>query len=52
MADAAHAILTRPGRECTGNYFIDEDVLTSAGMTDFDCYAVTPGGELFPDLFL
>ena len=36
MADAAHAILTRASRECTGNFFIDEDVLRDAGVTDFD----------------
>ena len=52
MADAAHLILTRPSRECTGNFFIDEDVLRAAGVTDFDQYAVTPGGELIPDFFV
>lgn len=52
VADAAHVILTRPSRECTGNYFLDEDVLKSAGVTDLDSYAVTPGGKLLPDLFL
>jgi len=52
MADAAHAILTRPSRECTGNFFIDEAVLASAGVTNFDPYAVTPGSNLIPDLFL
>ncbi|HEY8375976.1 MAG TPA: NAD(P)-dependent oxidoreductase, partial [Nannocystis sp.] len=52
MADAAHHILTRPSRECTGNFFIDEDLLRRAGVTDFDKYAVTPGAELIPDFFL
>ena len=52
MADAAHAILTRPGRETTGNFFLDEDVLRSAGTTDFDRYALTPGVPLFKDLFV
>ena len=52
MADAAQTILTRPSRQCTGNFFIDEDVLTAAGITNFDHYAVTPGDKLFPDLFL
>lgn len=52
MADAAHLILTRPSRECTGNFFIDEAVLAAAGVTDFDPYAVTPGCSLIPDLFL
>ena len=52
MADAAHVILTRPSRQCTGNFFLDEEVLVSAGVTNFDGYAVTPGGQLLPDLFL
>ncbi len=52
MADAAHAVLTRPAPECTGNFFIDEEVLKEAGVDDFDKYAVKPGTKLFPDLFL
>jgi citronellol/citronellal dehydrogenase len=52
MADAAHAILTRPSRECTGNFFIDDDVLRAAGVTDFDRYSVVPGAELRPDFFV
>jgi citronellol/citronellal dehydrogenase len=52
VADAAHLILTHNSRECTGNFFIDEDVLASAGITDFDRYAVTPGTDLLPDLFV
>jgi citronellol/citronellal dehydrogenase len=52
MADAAHWILTRPSRECTGNFFIDEDLLRSAGVTDFEQYAVQPGTELLPDFFV
>ena len=52
MADAAHAILTRSSRECTGNFFIDEDVLRQAGVTDFEKYAVNPGSDLIPDFFV
>ncbi len=52
MADAAHAILMRPSRQCTGNFFIDEEVLTAEGVTDFGPYAVTPGSQLLPDLFV
>jgi citronellol/citronellal dehydrogenase len=52
MADAAHAILTRPSRECTGNFFVDDDVLRAAGVTDFNQYAVEPGVELQPDFFV
>ncbi|MBA3321933.1 MAG: NAD(P)-dependent oxidoreductase [Pyrinomonadaceae bacterium] len=52
MADAAYHILTRPGRETTGNFFIDENVLRAAGVTNFEQYAVTPGAELLPDFFI
>ena len=52
MADAAHAILTRPSRACTGNFFVDQEVLASTGVTNFDQYAVTPGEQLLPDLFV
>jgi citronellol/citronellal dehydrogenase len=52
MADAAYAILTRDSRQCTGNFFIDEQVLAEAGVTSFDKYAVTPGAELLPDFFV
>ncbi len=52
MADAAHAILTRPARECTGQFFIDDAVLYQAGVRDFEHYSVTPGSVLFADLFV
>ena len=52
MADAAHAILTRPSRECSGNFFIDDDVLKSGGITDLSGYAVDPATELMPDFFV
>jgi citronellol/citronellal dehydrogenase len=52
VADAAHAILTRNSRECTGRFFIDDEVLSNAGVTDFDQYAVQPGAELLPDFFI
>ncbi len=52
MADAAHAIVTRPSRECTGNFFIDEEVLRAEGITDLGQYAMDPSGELVTDLFL
>lgn len=52
VADAAHAILTRPSRSCTGNFFLDETVLREEGITDFDNYAVSPGSDLTTDFFL
>jgi len=52
MADAAHAILVRDCRSCSGNFFIDDDVLRAAGCTDLNRYAVEPGTELLPDFFI
>ena len=51
-ADAAHAILVRSSRECSGNFFIDEDVLRAGGTDNFERYAVTPGASLALDLFV
>jgi citronellol/citronellal dehydrogenase len=53
MADAAHSILTKDARQCTGNFFIDDDVLRADGVEDLDCYAMTPGNKNFiPDFFV
>ncbi|MGQ0583669.1 MAG: SDR family oxidoreductase [Reyranella sp.] len=52
MADAAYAIFNRPARQTTGNFFIDDEVLTAEGVTDFDQYAVSPGTSLIPDFFV
>ncbi len=52
VGDAAHAICSRPSRECTGNFFIDEDILRETGVEDFDKYAIDPSQELVPDFFL
>jgi citronellol/citronellal dehydrogenase len=52
VADAAHAILTRPSRETSGNFFIDDDVLRAEGVTDLERYRVDPSEELWPDLFV
>ena len=52
MADAAYAIFSRDSKTCTGNFFIDEDVLREEGVTDFDAYAVNPEKSLFKDLFV
>jgi citronellol/citronellal dehydrogenase len=52
MADAAHAILTKPSTEVTGRFLIDEDVLRAEGVTDFDVYAMRPGVELIQDFFI
>jgi len=52
MADAAYAILTSDSRQQTGNFYVDEQLLSEHGVTDFDKYAVTPGAELLPDFFV
>jgi citronellol/citronellal dehydrogenase len=52
MADAAHVILTKPSREFTGNFCIDDEVLESVGITVLDAYAVDPAAELAPDFFI
>jgi citronellol/citronellal dehydrogenase len=52
MSDAAHVILTRESRKCTGNFFLDEDLLRETGMTDFEKYSVTPGTTPIPDFFV
>ncbi len=53
MADAAYAILNRPARECSGNFFIDEEVLRAEGVTDFSIYAAGPrDGPYYADFFV
>ncbi|MGP8033714.1 MAG: SDR family oxidoreductase [Steroidobacteraceae bacterium] len=52
VADAAHTILTRPARECSGRFFIDDSVLYEAGVRDFTPYSVEPGATLLGDLFV
>jgi len=52
VAEAARAILVRPATECTGNFFIDEEVLRAEGVQDFDRYAVKHGEPLMRDLFV
>jgi citronellol/citronellal dehydrogenase len=52
LADAAHWILTRPSRELTGQFLVDDEVLGRAGETNFDRYSVDPAAPLALDLFL
>ena len=53
LADAAYEILRRPSAECTGNFFVDDEVLASIGITDLDKYSVVPGTKDFLlDFFL
>jgi len=52
LADAAYIILTRPSREFTGQFCVDDEVLASEGITDLEQYAMTPGSPLTPDFFV
>jgi len=52
VADAAALILAKDPKVTTGQFFIDEEVLKEAGITDFSTYAVDPTTQLAPDLFI
>lgn len=53
LADAAYIIFNRPSSECTGNFFVDDELLASEGITDLEKYSVTPGTKDFLlDFFL
>ncbi len=53
LADAAYFILTSEAKATTGNFFIDDELLASHGVTDLDKYAVVPGTTNFiPDFFV
>jgi citronellol/citronellal dehydrogenase len=52
LADAAYEILKRPSTQCTGNLYVDEQVLAAEGITDLAHYSVVPGATLYTDLFL
>jgi len=52
LADAAYYILRQPSDECTGNLFIDEEVLAKESITDLEKYSVVPGAKLYNDLFV
>lgn len=52
MADAAYAILIQDPKACTGNFFIDEEILKKSGITNLDQYAFNPANKLIPDAFI
>ncbi len=52
LADSAFYILSQPSATCTGNCFIDEDVLAKAGITNLEKYSAVPGANLYTDLFV
>ena len=52
MGDAAYAIFTKPSREFTGQFCIDDEVLAAAGKTDLSEYAIDPTAQLLPDYFI
>ena len=51
-ADAAYAVLKRDSSSCTGNFFLDQDVLEEEGVTDFDQYAIDSEAKLVSDFFV
>ena len=52
MADAAYAILCRDARIFTGNFVLDDDVLSEEGVSNFDRYRNDPNTALLPDIFV
>jgi citronellol/citronellal dehydrogenase len=52
MGDAAHAILSKPSREHTGRFCIDDEVLAAEGKSDLSEYAMDPNAQLLPDYFI
>lgn len=52
MSDSAYAILRKDSKSCTGNFFIDEEVLRDEGIKDFTPYSIEPGRDLLADFFL
>jgi citronellol/citronellal dehydrogenase len=52
VADAAHAVLVRDPRSCSGNAFIDDEVLAEAGITDLDRYSAAADTDLSLDIFV
>jgi citronellol/citronellal dehydrogenase len=52
LSDAAWLILSNPVYS-SGNFYIDDALLAEHGVTDLDCYSVTPGTKnLIPDFFV
>ena len=53
LADAAYIILNRDSASCSGNFFVDDEVLASEGITDLEKYSVVPGTtDFLLDFFL
>ena len=53
LADSAYIILNRNSKECSGNFFVDDEVLASEGITELEKYSVVPGTKDFLlDFFL
>ena len=52
LADATYYIVNKPSADCTGNCFIDEEVLMKEGISDLSHYSVVPGANLYKDLFV
>ena len=53
LSDAAYVILNRDAKENSGNFYVDDEVLASVGITDLEKYSVVPGTtDFLLDFFL
>ena len=52
MADALHALVSQDPKTCTGEFFIDEEILARVGITDLSGYDTDPNVPPMPDLFV
>ncbi len=52
LADAAHMIFSKPAREFSGQFLIDDSFMAAEGITDFTPYRVDPSVPLMPDFFV
>jgi citronellol/citronellal dehydrogenase len=53
LSDTAYIILNRDAKTTTGNFFVDDEVLASEGITDLEKYSVKPGTtDFLLDFFL
>lgn len=53
MADAVHALVTRPAAECSGHFYTDEEVLRQEGVDDLSRYRLAArDDDLTPTFYL
>lgn len=53
MADAVHALVTRPAATCRGRFYTDEEILREEGVVDFSPYRLAAtDADLTPNFYL